>query len=262
MSCQALVRRVLALAALSAAAAVPSAHAWGFEGHRLVAGLAEPLLSARARAETQRLLAQEPGATLTSVATWADEIRSPATGPWHYVNFPQDDCHYDKPRDCADGACVVEALRAQVDLLKSDADDARRLVALKYVVHLVGDVHQPLHAGHREDKGGNLFQIQLHGQGRNLHALWDTGMIMAHAGGVPALREALRRQLPAAPVRPQAPAAAQWAEESCRLVQAEGFYPASHKIDDDYLDGQAATLQARLAQAALRLAAVLNEALK
>lgn len=259
----ALARRI-ALAGLTVGTAIAAApvHAWGFEGHRLVAGLAEPLLNARARAQVQRLLVLEPGATLSSIATWADEIRSPVSGPWHYINFPQGDCHYEQLRDCAKGACVVEALQAQVDLLKSDVDDAQRLVALKYVVHLVGDVHQPLHAGHREDKGGNLFQIQLRGQGRNLHSLWDTGLLMSHAGGVTALREEIRAWLPVEPVAPQAPAVAQWAEESCKLVEAEGFYPATHKIEEGYLDSQEATLKARLSQAVLRLAAVLNDALK
>lgn len=262
MPLHAIARRLLLLGLISSAAIAPAAHAWGFEGHRMVAALAEPLLSRPAAAEVQRLLALEPGASFSRIATWADEIRSPVSGPWHYVNFPQGDCHYVQPRDCPKGACVVEALPAQVALLKSDASDAERLVALKYVVHLVGDVHQPLHAGHGEDKGGNLFQVQLLGQGRNLHSLWDTGMIMNHAGGAAALREAVRAQLPGGPVAGQPLAAAQWAEESCRLVEVEGFYPASHKVDADYLDAHEATLKARLGQAALRLAALLNDALK
>ncbi|HEX2012186.1 MAG TPA: S1/P1 nuclease [Roseateles sp.] len=255
-------RAALAAAlALSLSSLAGTVQAWGFEGHRMVASLAEARLSPKARSEVQRLLAQEPGATLASISTWADEIRSPRSGRWHYINFPRGGCRYEKPRDCPTGACIVEALEAQVALLGSDAGDDQRLAALKYVVHLIGDVHQPLHAGYGEDKGGNLFQLRLLGKGRNLHSVWDTGMIMAHAGGPAALAAEIGARLPRE-AKAQAPAAARWAEESCRLVEAEGFYPASHKIDERYLQEHEATLKARLGLAALRLAAVLNGALR
>lgn len=113
-------------------------------------------LSPAARAQVERLLALEPEATLASISTWADEVRSPTTAAWHYVNFPRDaDCHYDTNRMCIQGNCVVGAIERQLAVLPSDAPDEKRLLALKYVVHFIGDVHQPLHAGFADDRGGN-----------------------------------------------------------------------------------------------------------
>ncbi|PTT92483.1 endonuclease, partial [Pelomonas sp. HMWF004] len=135
------------------------AHAWGAEGHRLIAELAQDQLTPAARAQVARILEQEPGATMASISTWADEVRSRETAAWHYVNPPEGSCSYEPARDCPGGDCVVEAINAQAAILKSKAPDAVRLSALKWVVHLVGDVHQPLHAGFKGDKGGNLYQV-------------------------------------------------------------------------------------------------------
>jgi hypothetical protein len=149
-----------------------TAHAWGTEGHQVIASLAERQLTPAARAEVNSLLALEPGETLVSISTWADEHRSPQTAAWHYVNFPRDSCTYDANRDCPVGKCVIEAINRQADILRSSAPDEKRLTALKYLVHLVADVHQPLHAGYRDDKGGNLYQLQTFMRGSNLHARW------------------------------------------------------------------------------------------
>lgn len=121
---------------------VTNAMAWGTEGHQVIASLAQAQLTTKARAEVNRLLALEPGETLASISTWADEHRNRATGPWHYVNFPRDSCTYDAHRDCPDGKCVVGAISKQIIILASKAPDESRLKALKYIVHLVGDVHQ------------------------------------------------------------------------------------------------------------------------
>lgn len=88
---------------LAVACVFPSAAmAWGSDGHQVIAKLALAQLTPSARAEVGRLLALEPGATLASISTWADEHRNPATGPWHYINFPRDTCTYDAQRDCPD----------------------------------------------------------------------------------------------------------------------------------------------------------------
>ena len=153
------------------------AHAWGVTAHRAVAAIADQHLTTAARRQIDELLAVEPGATLESISTWADEVRSPSTSKWHYVNFPRDSCTYDPDRDCPDGQCIVVALERQAAILRSDASSERRLKALKYVVHFVADVHQPLHAGFGDDRGGNRYQVQAYGRGTNLHALWDSGKI-------------------------------------------------------------------------------------
>ncbi|HEY1089678.1 MAG TPA: S1/P1 nuclease [Burkholderiaceae bacterium] len=246
---------------LAAALAAPLlAQAWGFEGHRLIASLAQAQLSPAARATVARLLALEPGATMSSVSTWADEQRDKKTARWHYVNIGGDDCNYQPARDCEGGACVVESLSRQVAILESDASDAEKLVALKWVIHLTGDVHQPLHAGHAEDRGGNSVQLQAFGRGSNLHSLWDTGLIMNREGGPAALRGTLQPQL-----QDEAPAlkptASAWAMESCKIVNEVGFYPQGREIGAAYQSAHEGELEARLKLAARRLAGVLNGAL-
>jgi len=109
-----------------------NASAWGSEGHRLIAEIAETQLTAAAKAEVDRLLALEPGSTLTSISTWADETRSRSTSAWHFVNFPRvAGCHYEVERSCLARSCVVGAIGRQVAVLTSDAPDEERLRALK-----------------------------------------------------------------------------------------------------------------------------------
>jgi len=244
----------------AAAFAPPFAFAWGREGHEIVAELAERQLTSEANAELHRLLALEPELTLAGASTWADAHRSATTAPWHYVNFPRDSCSYDEARDCPGGQCVVGAIERQTQVLGSAASDEERLKALKYLIHFVADVHQPLHAGYADDKGGNKFQLQAFRRGTNLHALWDTGLIENRVGGPQGLRTELAAELKRnGSSRPLAPV--QWAEESCRVVQRDGFYPSAHKMATEYLQMYDVTLKSRLLAASRRLAAVLNGSL-
>ena len=253
-------RRALRRAALLAIMVMQplGAGAWGIEGHQIVAEAAQKLLTASARAEVDRLLALELGATLASVSTWADKFRSPSTAPWHFVNLPRDsNCTYDPDRSCVQGACVVGAIERQAEVLASRAADEDRLKALKYVVHFVADVHQPLHAGFADDRGGNSFQLQAFGRGTNLHALWDSALLQQWPGGFTALRAAVEADNTA----DSNPSPGRWAEASCRVVTTEGFYPDGHKLDDEYARRWGATLVQQLAAAARRLAMVLNQTL-
>lgn len=102
-----------------------------------------------------RLLSLEPGETLVSISTWADEHKSPSTARWHYINFPRDSCSFDSARDCPDGKCLIAAIEQQTAVLASSVPDEKRINALKYLVHLVGNVYQPLHAGYLDDKAAD-----------------------------------------------------------------------------------------------------------
>lgn len=235
------------------------ASAWGQQGHHLVAGLAQSQLTPKARLEVARLLALEPGATLMSISTWADEHRSPATAAWHYVNFPRSSCAYDAARDCPGGQCVVGAIERQFDILKSATHDESRLLALKYLAHLVGDVHQPLHAGFGDDRGGNSYQLQAFGRGTNLHALWDTGLLSHRGDDLPAALARLSRMPLDDAVRRSAAASA--AEESCRIVSAPDFYPG-RAITDEYIARYMPVMDRQLVLAGARLAELLNRALR
>jgi hypothetical protein len=233
------------------------AHAWGREAHRLVADLAMEQLTPAARVEADRLLALEPGASLASVSTWPDEFRSPTSSAWHYVNFRQGEpCGYSEVM-CPGGACIVAAIDRQGKLLASSAPGEERLKALKYIVHFVADLHQPLHAGFLEDRGGNQYQVQSFGRGSNLHAAWDVGLIENWPGGI----EQLKQQVRARRAVDAGGTPADWAEESCRIVSAPAFYPQGRVIEVDYQQRWAQTVIERLAHAASRLAQGLNVSL-
>jgi hypothetical protein len=234
------------------------AHAWGADGHRMIASFAERNLSAAARTETNRLMALEPGATLVSISTWADEHRSPQTAAWHYVNFPRGDCVYNEQRDCPDGNCVVGAIKRQLQVLASNAPDDKRLSALKYVVHFVGDVHQPLHAGFSDDKGGNKYQLQAFMKGSNLHAVWDTGLLKNLNVEPEAMALRLQKLTVGLPVANLDPVNA--AEESCNIVALNGFYP-DRLVEVSYIQRYTPVMERRLAAAGARLAGMLNEVL-
>ena len=119
--------------------------------------------------------------TLAEVSTWADQIRvqRPETAPWHYVNIPihlqlVESSGFDPTRDCPNEACVVAKIE-QFERVLTDrqASDRQRLEALKYLVHFIGDVHQPLHASKNQDRGGNEVPVMFMGSQTNLHAIWE-----------------------------------------------------------------------------------------
>ena len=230
--------------------------AWGTEGHRTVAWIADAQLSAAARTRVARLLALEPGSSLASIASWADEHRDSSNTRWHYINFPRDDCHYQAARDCPDGQCVVAAIAAQQAILQSTAPAGEKLIALKFLVHLVADVHQPLHAGFGDDRGGNQYQLQFDGEGSNLHALWDHQMVAQFGLRPKALAGKIRADeaSSSAFAIDSAPA---WAIQSCRIVSAPGFYPP-HLVPQRYLYDSAPVVEQQLWRAGVRLAAILN----
>lgn len=254
-------RALLGFVAAALALAAPAAQAWSWFVHRQVAELAERQLDAPTRAAALALLGE--GQHLADVAAWADEQRDDPGYAWsarlHFVNFADAGCRYRPERDCPDGACVVGAIEGfRADLANAALPDALRAEALRFLVHLVADVHQPLHAGFARDKGGNTHQVRIDGQGSNLHRVWDNDL-PARLGRDP--EEALR-SLGEAPLPPAgALEPSVWAEESCRIVASEGFYPRRRRVDEAYLVQQLPVVRARIRLAAARLAALLEDAL-
>jgi len=239
-----------------------TSEAWGREGHQLIADLAMSQLTPATRARVQAILDTEPGATLPGISTWADETRTPSTAGWHYVNFERgSDCSYVANRECPEGKCVVAAIEKQLDVLQNSTDPEEKLKALKWTVHLVADVHQPLHAGFADDKGANLYQVQAWGKGGNLHSVWDTGFLANWAGGSAALREAVEASKPdAASLTRKSPGL--WAQESCRIASDADFYPDGRFITPDYVKRWSPVIAGRLAASARRLAQSLERALR
>jgi hypothetical protein len=102
---------------------------------------------------------------------------------YHFINFPKDANTYDQQRDCKLRNCIIEAIAWYVQVLKSgDAPRNEKRTALRFVAHLVGDVHQPLHAGFAEDRGGNSVDVRFNGRKENLHSLWDTALVELEEG--------------------------------------------------------------------------------
>jgi hypothetical protein len=208
---------------LLAVLAAPPAWGWGCDAHRMVALIASARLGDGARAAATALLRAHPIApdergcraasrnALADVAMWADAIRDDEreTAPWHYVELGRDAAREDVARACPSGRCVTGALARQLDVLRSGAADATRARALRFVVHLVADLHQPLHAAGNGDRGGNCVPVTWFGdtprserRGErwhpNLHAVWDTALVSAilareHATATE-YAEALRRR--------------------------------------------------------------------
>jgi hypothetical protein len=244
-----------------------------------VGELAQRQLTPEASARVRELLRNEPVPTLAGVAMWADHLRASdperfkATARWHYVNMPEGSCRYRASRDCPDGACVLGAIEAQRLLLRDPTQSVEvRRDALKFIVHLVGDVHQPLHASNRPDQGANAFQIALRTDippeeyareryqdgimGTNLHAVWDY-YVLASARMTPDDYAAHLADASRSPTPKNNPVV--WARESCELIDRRALYPRSHKMDATYLNAMRPLAEQRIAQAANRLARLLND---
>lgn len=234
------------------------APAWSRMGHETVAHIAERRLSPTARKRLQPLLRLAGVEDLAGLSFWADEHRSPTTARWHFVNLPAGTCTYVAKRDCHNSQCLVGGIKQQIDVLADHRRaDADRLKALRYVVHLVGDAAQPLHAGRAEDKGGNRYQVSMGAKGTNLHRLWD-GEILRQTVRVRPAEYAKQLSVNLTPVRPTSPVA--WIETSCRIVSNPKFYPP-HRLPASYVPWAKAIIDQQLIDAGGQLAGVLNAAL-
>jgi nuclease S1 len=241
------------------------AYPWGSKGHEIIAGIAETQLTDTARKRIKELLPQ--GTTLPEASTWPDKAgrQIPDMDPYHYINFSRDANTYDQQRDCKLRNCVVEAIAWYVQVLKSpDAPRNEKRIALRFIAHLVGDIHQPLHAGFAEDRGGNSVDVRFNGRKENLHSLWDTALVELEQGTPAEIAGRIQAGLTSDDVKQwQQGTAAKWALESLAIVRAQVYrLPASGEINASYAEAARAVIRNRLAQAGLRLAWLLNEGLR
>jgi hypothetical protein len=238
---------------------------WYGTTHVVIARVAAARLSGTTLAEIGRLLG---GQSIADVATWADDVKRerPATAPWHYVDIPITDTAYDSLRWCAAGNCVIGALERQIAILgdKSRPDSARS-EALRWVVHLVGDVHMPLHAGDRGDRGGNDVKLTFLGTQSNLHSVWDGGLLKAMGRTDDELVADLERQLAGRTdlARMSLGSPRDWAMQSHDVARDVAYrhLPASLELGQDYVDASRAAVMEQLVRASVRLTAVLQRAL-
>eukprot|EP00455_Lapot_gusevi_P042699 TRINITY_DN50_c0_g1_i2.p1 TRINITY_DN50_c0_g1~~TRINITY_DN50_c0_g1_i2.p1 ORF type:complete len:282 (+),score=115.94 TRINITY_DN50_c0_g1_i2:88-933(+) len=158
---------------------LPAIFAWGPAGHQLVAGIAQSLLGAGATKTVNLLLPDNQG-NMTQVASWADQVRSqyPWSAPLHYIDTPDRNCTYVASRDCADNICVAGAIYNYTHQVgDTSLDQDTRDIALKFLIHFIGDIHQPLHVAFTGDRGGNSLHGTFYGDYDNLHYIWDTAII-------------------------------------------------------------------------------------
>jgi hypothetical protein len=250
--------------------------AWGPEGHRVVAEIARSRLTAGARRQIRSLLGNDD---LASVANWADEIKTerPETAGWHFVDIPRDAAGFVASRDCfhPDSRhrsseedhhnCVVDRIEMFAKVLGDQrASRDPRVEALKFLVHFVGDVHQPMHAI-AEARGGNESHVIEFGSGEcgsrpcNLHFAWDMGLI-GHSGRGESRYDLelenliTREKLPGrAGGTPET-----WADESFRLAK-QVWVNEGGAVDEAYYRRNISLIDERLVLAGLRLAKMLND---
>lgn len=238
---------------------------WGPEGHRVVAIMAAQHLRPETAAQVQDLLGAE---ALEDASLWADQIAHstrPETIPWHYIDIPLGDSRMDLRRECPNGQCVVAKSEEFLAVLGNPrADRESRQEALKFVVHFIADLHQPLHCEDHDDQGGNKQQVIFDGHPDNLHWVWDTGLVQELDRDPQALAARLEREITAQERSAwQAGSIADWVMESHRLAQsvayrkAWSFGPAV--IDRRYDERAEPVIKLQLERAAVRLAYLLNQ---
>ena len=209
-----------------------------------------------------------PGESLADVSTWADEYRRdhPETGPWHYVNVSIGEAKYDPKFDPAHEHVVSKVEEFRKTLADPGRTREERARALKFLVHFVQDMHQPVHVGNRDDKGGNDLQVQFFGRGSNLHRVWDSGLLehpgRDEAAYVAYLKGTITPQLAGDWSSGQP---SDWADESLRLARKAYQDPvrdvemeSGAKLGQPYQDANLPTAERRVAQAGVRLAWILN----
>ena len=234
---------------------------WGKTGHRVIGQIAQNNLTETALKAVTELL---DGETLATVSTWPDEMRSnPDFRPydkWHYVNLPEDK-KYHEVEHTQDN--IVTIIERAIDILKEPSfDREERVFYLKYLVHLVGDIHQPLHTGRAADYGGSKIKLKFKGRkaeqtNTNLHVLWDTNMIDDFKMSYTELSDYLQSYKT---IDFNQGNAVCWANESHEIVNKvyaevnEGDYLSYAYVYNNFY-----IVKQRLYQAGIRLANILNE---
>ena len=296
-----MLQRSVAIALLCALAAGPRpTHAWGDEGHRIVALIAQHYLDPPVMLRVQGLLAGDISAlasdrSIASEATWADRyrdsdrdgsrVRYEHTRQWHYVDLELSAPSLARacPADAALPAgtpassgpardCVVGKIQQfESELRNPCTGSEERRLALQFLLHLVGDVHQPLHAIDDADEGGNLKRVSARGlRPGSLHHFWDTEFVRRLGADPQAVSQRLLARIRSSDLRAwRRGGAADWARESFSLAKAVGYdalpRPAGrgrYRLSQNYVDASLSVVQLQLSRAGVRLAALLNRDLR
>lgn len=242
---------------------------WGWDGHKMVCSIAWWEM----KTETRKAISTFLDADVTyerfmESCLWADDVRGkdPQYDRWstaHYVNLPRGATAFDLARDCGETFCVVEGIEESLQGLKDTSKSkTERLISLKFLSHFVGDVHQPMHAGYGDDRGGNDTKITLFGKPANMHGMWDYGLL-DHTGKpwvdyasvlyFQITDENRRDWVNLNPVT--------WVEESFAIISLSAYDTAGSEVGQAYYDAHIRTLETRIKQAGVRLAQLLDQVL-
>jgi hypothetical protein len=235
---------------------------YGF-GHRIVARIAAGRLTPHTADAVRDLLG---GLDMADVSSWADDIRGrrPETGSLHYVNLPLETDTYVPAKHCPDGRCIIAAIERDEGILSDSAASVpERAEALRFLVHLVADLHQPLHVADDRDRGANDRSVVLLGRAMSLHEAWDGGLLASAHPDEPAYLQHLLQVMSSLDLAAlERGTVSEWAMEGHRMA-AERVYrlPPNGRLDDRYVKDGLAITDLALIRAGVRLARILNDAL-
>lgn len=232
---------------------------WGQTGHRVVGLIAEQHLKKKAKKNIQKVLQNE---TLAEVSTYMDFIKSDETkrhmNPWHYMTIA-DGKTYQEAGTPEEGDVLVTIQRLMEELKTKKFTDADEAFALKCLVHLVGDIHQPLHVGNGTDRGGNDVRVEFFWERSNLHRVWDTGIIDGQKYSYTEYANWINHPTDEQVAEWQSDTVLDWAMESAAYRKQAYELPDDNKINYRYVYDNIDLVNLRLLQAGVRLAGVLNE---
>ncbi|MGB5482061.1 MAG: S1/P1 nuclease [Eudoraea sp.] len=254
------MRSIVLLCLLSAHLVMGNSNFWSKTGHRVVGEVAMGHLNRKTKRAVSKLL---NGQSLAAVSNYADIIKSDRAfknfSAWHYVNIPLDK-NYSEVEPSPNGD-LVTGIQKCIEILKSqNSTEADRIFYLKMLIHLIGDLHQPMHVGRAEDKGGNDIQLQWFGKGSNLHRVWDSNMINDYGMSytelskkLPVLDKEQIREIKKGTVL-------EWVKESQELVnEIYSSVGKGEKLGYSYSYKYWNTVEKQLQKGGLRLAQVLND---
>jgi hypothetical protein len=231
---------------------------WGPTGHRTTGQVATKHLSKKARAAVERIL---QGQSLAMASTWMDEVRSDSTynymTDWHWVTIPFGQT-YDQTEKNPKGDILQTLERVIAELKSKKLTEQEQAQRIRILVHLVGDLHQPLHVGGKNDKGGNDVKVSWFRSESNLHRVWDSDMIDDTKLSYTELAESLDKLTPAQIKELQRTSVRDWAKES-QSYDKEVYDIGNGKLSYRYSYLYFPIVRKRLLQAGVRLAGILNE---
>lgn len=233
---------------------------WGQTGHRVVGEIAYKHLTKKAKRNLEKLLGREG---LALVSTYGDEIKSDGKyrkfSPWHYVNF-KDGESYETSEKNPKGDIVTGIKKCQEIISSPNSSKEDKVFYLKFLVHLVGDLHQPLHIGRKEDKGGNSIKVKWFRKNTNLHSVWDTRMIESFGMTYTELASNLDKFSKNQVKSLQQGSVLDWVNET-RLITMKVYTSAKEgeNLSYRYMYDYFATVKEQLQKGGLRLAKILND---